>query len=255
MALDSQLHTHLADTAIALHTEDMTIAYGANVVVQDVDLEIGPGTMVAIVGPNGAGKSTLMKGALGLMPLLTGTVRMWGKPFKEVRKQVAYVPQTDSVNWDFPTTVLDVALMGRYVHKGWIRRTNARDVELAREALETMGMTSFSSRQISELSGGQRQRVFLARALASQAQMYLLDEPLAGVDKKTEELIVGVLQSYRDEGRTIIVVHHDLATIPAYFDQVVLMDKRVVATGPVSEVFTAENIEKTFGTRTGRLMV
>lgn len=247
--------SHVHDSKFALHAEDVTIAYGATMVVQDVDLEIEHGTVSAIVGPNGAGKSTLMKGALGLIPMLTGSITLLGEPFAKVRNRVAYVPQTDSVNWDFPTTVFDVTLMGRYVHRGWIRHTTKEDERIAREALEIMGMEQFANRQISELSGGQRQRVFLARALASDAQMYMLDEPLAGVDKKTEELIMSVLHTFRDQGKTAVVVHHDLATIPSYFDHVCLLNKRLIAAGPVESTFTSENIERAFGVKAGGLLL
>lgn len=231
----------------AFVAEDVSIAYDRTPVVTDVDLQVEQGVMLAIVGPNGAGKSTLLKAALELMPKASGHTTFFDKKFGDVRQDIAYVPQTDSVNWDFPATVFDVALMGRYVHKGWIKRCNSEDKQIALQSLEIMGMDKYRSRQISELSGGQRQRVFLARALAQRPELFILDEPLAGVDKTTEKLIIKVLKEYQSQGKTIIAVHHDLATIPEYFDHVCLFDEHVKTYGKTSEVFTEENIAKTFG--------
>ena len=196
----------------AFRAEDVSIAYGSTLAISDIDLDIQQGDLCALVGPNGAGKSTLIKGALELLPLVSGHIQFFDQKFSAVRKEIAYVPQTDTVAWDFPATVFDVALMGRYVHKGWIRRTNKTDAEIALESLDIMGMKDFKDHQISELSGGQRQRVFLARALAQKPQLFILDEPLTGVDKTTEHLIMEVLKEYQKQGKTIIAVHHDLNT-------------------------------------------
>ena len=231
----------------ALGAEDVSVAYGKNCVVSDVDLNIEQGTMTGLIGPNGAGKSTLLKACLGLIPCLSGHVLFYNQPFHKVRQDVAYVPQTDSVNWDFPTTVGDVCLMGRYVHHGWIRRCNARDKQIAAEALDMVGMSEFAGRQVSKLSGGQKQRVFLARALAQRPSMFILDEPLTGVDQTTEDLIIQILKEYRDQGKTIIAVHHDLATAGTYFDHICMIDKSIKAFGPTQTCFTQENLRATFG--------
>ncbi|HMN97467.1 MAG TPA: metal ABC transporter ATP-binding protein [Phycisphaerales bacterium] len=233
----------------ALEVHDLTVAYRRTPVLLDVDLEIPCGSMTAIVGPNGAGKSTLLKAALGLVPAATGAVRLFGKTLRAVRRSVAYVPQRESVDWEFPVSVLEVALMGRYGHLGWLRRPGARDRAIAMEALETMGIADLAGRQIGELSGGQQQRTFLARALAQQAELYLMDEPSAGVDAATERAIVDVLRRLRDQGRTVVAVHHDLSTVMAWFDRVVLLNVRVVAAGPAAATLTAETLAKTYGGR------
>ncbi|MDO5725822.1 MAG: metal ABC transporter ATP-binding protein [Tissierellia bacterium] len=229
---------------IIVKVEDMTIAYHDKPVLWDNDVDIYENSITAIIGPNGAGKSTLIKGILGLQKTLSGEVSIMGKDFKSVQNQIAYIPQASSVNWDFPTTVLDVVLMGRYVHLGWIKRPRQKDKEIALKALETIGMSEFKDRQISQLSGGQRQRVFIARAIAQDAKIYFMDEPLAGVDKKTEGVIIDFLKSQQSIGKTAIVVHHDLNTIKQYFDHIVILNKRVIAQGTVEEAFTKENLEK-----------
>ena len=213
----------------------------------DVDLDVPAGELVTIVGPNGAGKSTLLKAALGLIPVASGTVRVFGNPMKSQRSLVAYVPQRESVDWDFPVTALDVVTMGRYGALGWCRPVRRRQKNEAMEALERVGLADMASRQISQLSGGQQQRVFLARALAQDAQLFLMDEPLASVDAATEQAIVDVLRSLRSEGRTVVVVHHDLQTVTDYFDSVILLNMRVVAHGPVGTVFTPEALRQTYG--------
>ncbi|WP_036730569.1 metal ABC transporter ATP-binding protein [Peptoniphilus mikwangii] len=229
---------------IIIKVEDLTIAYHDKPVLWDNDIDIMENSRTAIIGPNGAGKSTLLKGILGLQKKLSGEVLIMGKPFKDVQKEIAYIPQASSVNWDFPTTVLDVVLMGRYVHLGWIKRPSKKDYEIAYKALETIGMSEFKDRQISQLSGGQRQRVFVARAIAQDAQIYFMDEPLAGVDKVTEKVIIEFLKESQKKGKTSIVVHHDLSTIKEYFDHVVILNKRVIAQGLVNDVFNKENLEK-----------
>ncbi len=226
--------------------EDLSVAYGASPVLWDIDITIAPGVLHGIVGPNGAGKSTLIKAALNLVPTLSGAVRFEGKSYKNMYKSIGYVPQKESVDWDFPTTVYDAVLMGRYGHIGWVRRVRKQDKTKALEALEQVGMSDYMHRQISELSGGQRQRVFLARALVQEAQIYFMDEPFQGVDVRTEKAIVNVLQTLKQQGKTVIVVHHDLNTVQAYFDTLTLLNVRVVAHGAVEDVYTEENIQKTY---------
>ncbi|MEM7236882.1 MAG: metal ABC transporter ATP-binding protein [Pseudomonadota bacterium] len=237
----------LHEPDLALHVEDLTVSYGGRPAIWDIDVDIPPGVMCAIVGPNGAGKSTLLKAILELIPPTAGHVTMLGRPYRSMRKRIAYVPQRSSVDWDFPTTSLDVVMMGRYGHLGWFRRPGRATRALAEDALREVGMEALADRQISQLSGGQQQRVFLARALVQQADIYFLDEPMAGVDATTEKVIVGLLQGLRAQGRTIIVVHHDLATVRDYYDWLVLLNVRIVAQGPVAETLTTEALRTTYG--------
>lgn len=232
---------------VLIHIEDLTVAYHDKPVLWDNDLDIIKNSRTAIIGPNGAGKSTLIKAILDIQKRISGKIYIEGKTFKEVKKDIAYIPQINSVNWDFPITVIDVVLMGRYVHLGWIKRPTKEDRILAEKALEKIGLLEFKERQISELSGGQKQRVFIARAIAQDAQIYFMDEPLAGVDKVTEKIIIDFLKELQKKGKTSIVVHHNLNTIPDYFDHVIMLNKKVVASGKVEDVFTKENLEKTFG--------
>jgi manganese/zinc/iron transport system ATP- binding protein len=234
---------------IALEIHDMTVAYHRRPVLWDVDLAVPEGKLVGIVGPNGAGKTTLIKAALGLVPLASGKVEIYGKPYDEQRHLVGYVPQRESVDWDFPVTVRDVVLMGTYGRLGWFRRPGRKERETADKCLDQVGMRSFAHRQIRQLSGGQQQRVFLARALAEEAKVYFLDEPFAGVDAATEQAIVTLMQELRSAGRTVFVVHHDLQTVREYFDYVILLNMRLVACGPVDTTFTNENLQKTYGGR------
>jgi manganese/zinc/iron transport system ATP- binding protein len=236
----------------AIEVHDLTVAYQRKPVLWDVDVEIPGGVLGAVVGPNGAGKSTLLKAILGLVPPASGYVRIFGRRLEEARSLVAYVPQRESVDWDFPVSVLDVVMMGRYGRLGWIRRPGRGDRDAAMHALEQVGMSEFAGRQISQLSGGQQQRVFIARALVQDAALYLMDEPFAGVDAATEQSIVELLRDIRSAGRTVIAVHHDLQTVPTYFDHVLLLNMRLVAAGPVEKVFTPENLQKTYG---GRLTI
>ena len=212
-----------------IHVEDLTMAYRETPVLWDIDLDIPEHVRCAIVGPNGAGKSTLLRGILGLLKPVSGAVQLWGKPLSAVHKQIAYVPQRGSVHWDFPTTVFDVVLMGRYAHLGLVRRPGKEDRALAMEALDKMKMADFADRQISELSGGQKQRVFIARALAQDAQLYIMDEPLAGVDETTERIIMDKFMDLQREKSTVIAVHHDLSTLDAYFDYLVVLNRTVKA--------------------------
>lgn len=241
--------TVMHDQTPAIEVNDLTVAYREKPVLWDVDLQVPTGVLMAIVGPNGAGKSTLIKAALGLVRAAAGQVLVHGRPYAEQRKLVAYVPQRGSVDWDFPTSVLDVVMMGCYGALGWLRRPGKKQREAAMAALAQVGMQDFAERQISQLSGGQQQRVFLARALVQDARLYLMDEPFQGVDAKTERAIVTVLQQLREEGKTVVVVHHDLETVSEYFDQVLLLNVRRIASGPVDEVFTEENLRLTYGGR------
>ena len=233
----------------AIEVNDLTVAYRDHPVLWDLDLTVPSGILMAVVGPNGAGKTTLIKAILGLLEPAAGQVLVQGKPYHAQRHLLAYVPQRGSVDWDFPTSVLDVVMMGRYGSLGWIRRPGSRERALAMQALEKVGMADLAQRQISQLSGGQQQRVFLARALVQDAQIYLMDEPFQGVDAKTERAIVSVLQELRDTGNTVIAVHHALQTVPEYFDWVTLLNVRLIATGPVHEAFTENNIRLAYSGR------
>ncbi|MGH2697803.1 MAG: metal ABC transporter ATP-binding protein [Actinomycetota bacterium] len=228
---------------------DLTVAYRDRPVLWDVDLSVPPGVLMAIVGPNGAGKTTLIKAILDLVPVSAGRVLIGGRPYEQQRRSVAYVPQRGSVDWDFPTTVLDVVMMGRYGALGWIKRPGAREREAALEALKKVAMSDYAHRQISQLSGGQQQRVFLARSLVQDADVYLMDEPFQGVDATTERAIVTLLQELRDSGATVVCVHHDLQTVTEYFDWVTLLNVRRIASGPTDEVFTEDNLRATYGGR------
>ena len=244
-AIGEDLSFHPINVPLAVH--DLTVAYHRKPVIWDVDLDIPEGKLVGVVGPNGAGKSTLLKTCLDLIPRASGEVGVYGKPYKEQRHLVGYVPQRESVDWDFPVSVLDLVAMGTYRHLGWFRRVGEKQKAAAMNALEQVGIAHLADRQISQLSGGQQQRTFLARALTQNAKLYFMDEPFAAVDAATEEAIVKILQQLNSEGKTCIVVHHDLATVARYFDWVVLLNMRVVASGPTEEVFTKTNLEKTYG--------
>lgn len=238
--------------APALEIHDLTVAYHKKPVLWGVDVVVPGGQLVGIVGPNGAGKSTLIKACMNLLPASSGWVKVFGLPLTEATGRVGYVPQRESVDWDFPVNVMDVVLMGRYGRLGLLRRPRAADREVARAALEKVGMLPFADRQIANLSGGQQQRVFLARALAQEADLYFMDEPFAGVDAATESAIITVLRELRDQGRTLLVVHHDLPTARSYFDRLLLLNMNVIAFGPTADVFTPELLQKTYG---GRLTV
>lgn len=232
---------------VAIEIKDLTVAYDYKPVLWDIDLKIPEGVLMAIVGPNGAGKSTLIKAILDIVKPIAGTVSVFGKPYPENRKLVAYVPQKGSVDWDFPTTVLDVVMMGTYGSLGWIKRPGINERRAALQALEKVDMLSFQKRQISQLSGGQQQRVFLARALVQNAEIYIMDEPFQGVDATTEIAIINILKELRKAGKTLIIVHHDLQTVPQYFDWVTFLNIEKIATGPIQEIFNEENLTKTYG--------
>jgi manganese/zinc/iron transport system ATP- binding protein len=238
-----QLH----EPQLAVHVEDLTVSYQGKPVLWDVDLDVPPGVLAAIVGPNGAGKSTLIKAILGLVRPAAGHVFIHGRPYRQQRRRVGYVPQRSSVDWDFPTTALDVVTMGLYGELGWFRRPGAEQRAKAVAALAQVGLSELADRQISQLSGGQQQRVFLARALVQEADVYFLDEPMAGVDATTERVIIDLLRQLRDQGKTVIVVHHDLQTVTKYFDWMLILNVRVIAQGPVTDVYTAENLRAAYG--------
>lgn len=238
-----------APEAKAIQVTDLTVAYQEQPVLWDIDLDVPPGVLLSIVGPNGAGKTTLIKAILGLVRPAAGNVLIYDKPYEAQRRIVGYVPQRGTVDWDFPTNVLDVVMMGRYGALGWMRRPGKQERELAMQALEKVGMEAYTTRQISQLSGGQQQRVFLARALVQDATVYLMDEPFQGVDATTERAIVTLLQELRGKGKTVVVVHHDLQTVTDYFDWVMLLNIRRIASGPVDETFTSENLRTTYGGR------
>ena len=229
-----------------LHVEDLTMAYRETAVIWDIDLDVPEGVRCAIVGPNGAGKSTLLKGILGLATPVAGFVRLWDKPIGEVRPRIAYVPQRGAVNWDFPTTVFDMVLMGRYVHIGLMRRPGKEDRKIAQAALDEMKLTELADRQISELSGGQKQRVFIARALAQESDLYIMDEPLAGVDETTERIVMDKFVALQKAGKTVIAVHHDLSTLDDYFDYLIVLNRTVKACGYLNAMDKAEKIALAF---------
>ncbi len=239
----------MTPTSTAISIKDLTVAFDKKPVLWDIDLDIPKGALTAIVGPNGAGKTTLLKAALGILKPTAGRVDIFGQPLERQRSQIAYVPQRNSVDWDFPTTVLDVVLMGTYGDLGWIKRPGKKEKSRAIKALEQVGMQTFSDRQINQLSGGQQQRVFLARALVQNASIYVMDEPFVGVDAVTEKAIVTLLKTLRDQDKTVIVVHHDLQTIREYYDWVFLLNVRQIAFGKVSQTFTEDNLRLTYGGR------
>jgi len=235
----------------AIFVRDLSVVYPGHVALENVTFEVPQGVLAGLVGPNGAGKSTLLKAVLGLVPRVSGEVYVFGKPYETIRHRVAYVPQREEVDWDFPVTVRDVVLMGRYGRLGLFRRPGKDDFRAAEAALKRVGMEKFRHRQIGELSGGQRQRIFIARALAQEADLYFLDEPFAGVDAASERAILEVLRELRREGKTIFVVHHDLQTVREYFDWIVVLNRRVIAAGPLSLAFTSKTLDDAYG---GRLL-
>ncbi len=235
--------------AAVLDVHDVTVAYHQRPVLWDIDLTLHEPQLVAVIGPNGAGKSTLIKAILGLVPLIGGSVSVFGRPVASQRRRIGYVPQRESVDWDFPVSVLDVVLMGTYGRLGWFKRPRSADVAWARDCLAQVGLADLADRQIGQLSGGQQQRTFLARALAQRADVYFMDEPMAGVDAATERVVFSLLRKLRDEGKTVLVVHHDLRTVPEYFESVAMLNMRLTAAGPIDAAFTPENLRKTYGGR------
>ncbi len=251
LCMDQSLTKSLSknQSEIPLSVYDLTVAYHRKPVIWDVGFEIPPGSLVGIVGPNGAGKSTLLKAILNLIPIASGRIQVFGRSLQQNRQRVGYVPQRESVDWDFPISALDVVAMGLYRQVGWCLPLRRSHWKAAQQALERVGIGELRDRQISQLSGGQQQRTFLARALVQEADLYLMDEPFAAVDASTEKAIIEILRDMKKAGRTSLVIHHDLHTVPEYFDYVVLLNMRVVAHGPTRDVFTRENLEKTYGGR------
>ena len=237
----------------AIDVTDLTVAYREKPVLWDVDFQTPVGSLMAIVGPNGAGKTTLVKTVLGLIKPAAGRIHVFGKTYRPQSRLIGYVPQKGTVDWDFPTNVLDVVMMGRYGHLGWIKRPGRHDREMAIQCLEKVGMTDFMNRQISQLSGGQQQRVFIARAFIQDAPIYLMDEPFAGVDAATEKSIIALLRELKTKGKTVICIHHDLQTLKEYFEWAFLLNVRAVALGKTSEVLTKDNLKRTYGGRTAFL--
>lgn len=234
----------------ALKVQQLTVNYEKTPVLWDLNLEVPSGKLVAIIGPNGAGKSTFLKTILGLIKPIAGKVSFLGSELKEIRGKVGYVPQRESVDWDFPMTVFDLVMMGRYGKKGWFSRPSHKDKEAVKHYLTQVGLENFGNRQISQLSGGQQQRAFLARALIQEADIYLMDEPFIGIDISSTKTIVSILKSLRDQGKTLFVVHHDLESVKHIFDWVILLNLRLVGCGGVEEVFTPDLISKTYGKET-----
>ena len=234
---------------VPLSIHDLTVAYHRKPVIWDVGFDVPAGSLVGIVGPNGAGKSTLLKAAMDLIPRASGRIEVFGKSFRQNRRRVGYVPQRESVDWDFPVDALDVVTMGLYGKLGWLTPVRKKQRQAAMDALCRVGIGDLAGRQISQLSGGQQQRTFLARALVQNADLYLMDEPFAAVDAATERAIVDILHEMKRNGKTAVVIHHDLQTVPEYFDHVVLLNMRVVAHGPVGDVFTPKNLQRTYGGR------
>ena len=233
------------DPVLEIH--DLTVSYDRKPVLWDIDLTLPKGQLIGIVGPNGAGKSTLIKAIMELVPNSSGYIKLFDKSLKQVRNKISYVPQRESVDWDFPASVLDVVLMGRYGKLGLFKRPRKADKEVAMDALRKVGMEAYIHRQISQLSGGQQQRVFLARALAQQADLYFMDEPFAGVDAATEKAIIQLLREMSAKGNTVVVVHHDLQSVSQYFDWLILLNMRLVASGPTKKVFNTELLQETYG--------
>jgi manganese/zinc/iron transport system ATP- binding protein len=234
----------------ALKIQQLTVNYEKNPVLWDISFEVPQGKLVAICGPNGAGKSTLLKTALGLIKPITGEILFFGKPFKEVRKQVGYIPQREEVDWDFPITLFDLVLMGRYGRKGVFGRINKKDKQDAWHYLSLVGLKEFAKRQINQLSGGQQQRAFLARALMQEADLYLMDEAFAGIDAASIKALIAILQQFAKQGKTFFIVHHDLESVRQIFNWVILLNLRLVGYGSVETVFTPEMIQKTYGRET-----
>jgi manganese/zinc/iron transport system ATP- binding protein len=246
---DDQLTSAGAGMAAPFYVRGLTVDYGNGPVLRGVDFVSPAASLTAIVGPNGAGKSTLIKAALGLQPAVSGDVCFFGKTLREMRRRVGYVPQRGSVDWDFPVSVTEVVTMGRYGMLGWLKPVTSAHRRAALDYLDQVGMADFADRQISRLSGGQQQRVFVARALAQEADLYFMDEPFAGVDAATERTLVDVLGRLRDRGKTAIVVHHDLATVPHYFDHLLLLNGEVIAAGPVETTMTNANLQRAYDGR------
>ena len=247
------MNSQLNDDNAAVLVQDLTVAYKEKPVLWDIDLKIPKGVLLAIVGPNGAGKTTLLRSVMGLIKPAAGSVHIFGQSIKQQKHNIGYMPQRGNVDWDFPTNALDVVMMGRYGRLGWFKRPGKNEKTLALEALDRVGMADFADRQLNQLSGGQQQRVFLARALIQDAEIYFMDEPFVGVDAVTEKTIIQLLKELRNQSKTVVVVHHDLQTLTDYFDWVSLLNVRQIASGPISDVLTDENLKLTYGGRSAFL--
>ncbi len=232
----------------AIEVNNLHVSYYGKEVIQDISFSLGKGKLIGIIGPNGAGKSTMMKAILGLIPKDYGEVKIHGKEIKTMRKNIAYVPQRSDLDWDFPINVIDTVLLGTYPQLGLFRRPGKKEKKWARECLEKVGMEKFAKHQIGELSGGQQQRVFLARALAQRAEMFFLDEPFVGIDVASEQTIINILKQLRDEGKTVFVIHHDLSKVEDYFDDLILINKKLIQSGPVRDVFQRETMTRAYQT-------
>lgn len=232
-----------------VQVKDLTVVYHEKPVIWDLDVQIPTASMCGIIGPNGSGKTTLLKSILGIIKPITGSIKICNEPFNQKIHNIAYVPQRNSVDWTFPVSVFDVVMMGRYQNLSWFAKPSPKDIEIVAWALDQVQMTPYADRHISQLSGGQQQRIFLARALAQQSDIFMLDEPFAGIDMVTEKLILRLLQQLRDQGKTIIVVHHDITTVQQYFDWTFMMNVRHIACGPTMSTVTPINLEKTFYTQ------
>jgi len=241
------MNKRTTNSTTALEVHNLTVSYERRPVLWDIDFKVPGGRLVGIIGPNGSGKTTLLKSIMQLTPLSSGYVKLFGRPLSQVRNRISYVPQRESVDWDFPTSVMEVALMGRYRRNNLLRRLSKEDRRIAKEALEKVGMLEYADRQISQLSGGQQQRVFIARSLAQEADIYFMDEPFAGVDAASEDAILQLLAEMKEQGKTVVVVHHDLQTAYQFFDWMVLLNTRLVAAGPRDEVFTPEFLKEAYG--------
>lgn len=237
----------------AIDIKHLNVSYYDHLVLNDINLNIPKGVMCAISGPNGAGKTTLVKSILNFIPHLTGSIKINGKDLKKEIDNISYVPQKESVNWQFPTTVSDVVLMGTYRELGWFKRPGKTQKDKANQAMKQLGILDLANKEIASLSGGQQQRVFLARMLCQDADIIFLDEPLVGIDKKSEQIIMNILNQLKEEGKTIIVVHHDLSTIEKYFDYLVLVNHKIVSSGYVKDIFTPDNINQAYGEFNGDL--
>lgn len=231
----------------AVDVSNLTVHYDKQTVLWDINFSISPGNIVGVVGPNGAGKTTLIKSLIGVVKPLSGKISFFGDKLSKIKKQIAYLPQKEAIDWDFPITVFDVVLMGKYGGIKWYQRIQEEDKKAARQALDKVGLLSFAHRQINELSGGQKQRLFFARALVQNAKIYFMDEPFQGIDLTTEKVLITLLQEMKEEGKTIFIVHHDLSSVIEYFTELILLNTRLVAAGAVSSVWTEENLGKTFG--------
>ena len=235
--------------SVVISVKGLSVSYDRKRVLSNIFLELTEGSIYGVIGPNGAGKSTLFKSILDIIEPNTGQIKIFDQEISKVRKRVAYVPQKDEVDWSFPATVMDIVMMGRYPHKKLLQRLNKKDKEIAIASLDELGIVDLKNRQIGELSGGQQQRVFLARAICQGADILFLDEPFVGVDITTESNIIDILKDLRKKDKTILVVHHDLSTADDYFDQVILLNQRLITYGKTSEVFTRENIALTYASQ------